>query len=35
MPPNNFFDHLSKKYSIEDIKSTGLSIIFWKKIKNL
>ena len=24
MPPNNFFEHLSKKYSEEDIKSTGL-----------
>ena len=24
MPPNNFFDHLSKKYSTEDINSTGL-----------
>tara|TARA_Y200000002_G_scaffold369697_1_gene364207 strand:+ start:408 stop:2189 length:1782 start_codon:yes stop_codon:yes gene_type:complete len=24
IPPNNFFDHLSKKYSIDDIKSTGL-----------
>ncbi len=24
MPPNNFFNHLSKKYSLEDIKSTGL-----------
>ena len=22
--PNNFFDDLSKKYSLEDIKSTGL-----------
>ena len=24
MPPNNFFEHLSKKYSAEEIKSTGL-----------
>ena len=24
VPHNNFFDHLSKKYSLEDIKSTGL-----------
>ena len=24
MPPNNFFNHLSKKYSLEDIKLTGL-----------
>ena len=24
VPPNNFFDYLSKKYSLEDIKSTGL-----------
>ena len=33
VPHNNFFDHLSKKYSLEDIKSTGLFYIVEKNQK--